>query len=122
MTAGSTTEPGRGAAIPSGMAALVARSWPDAVAGAPAAEAYDRALSGLDPAVVAEVAASLAAKGRAAPPPDILRTVVASRQEISATVAHAAAPPAVTASRARPVAAALIAGGCLGLASLATRA
>lgn len=122
MTARSTTEAGRGASTPSGMAGLVGRSWPDAVAAAPAAEAYDRALSGLDPAVVAEVAASLAAKGRAAPPPGILRTVVASRQESSATVAPAAVPPPVATSRARPVASALLAGGCLGLASLATRA
>jgi hypothetical protein len=122
MTARSTTEPGRGASTPSGMAGLVGRSWPDAVAGAQASEAYDRALSGLDPAVVAEVAASLAAKGRAAPPPDILRTVVASRQEVSATLAAPSAPPSAATSRARPLAAALVAGACLGLASLATRA
>ena len=106
----------------SGMARLVGRTWPEAVATDSAAVAYDRALAGLDPGVVAEVVASLAAKGRTAPPPDILRTVVASRHQAAATLAPAVAPPAPSGSRARPLAAALAAGACLGLASLATRA
>ena len=121
MIAGSTTDPGCTPA-PAGMAGLVGRTWPEAVAAAPAAAAYDRALSGLEPGVVAEVIASLAAKGRKAPPPDILRTVVASHQETSATRAPAAAPPVRAGTRARPLAAVLAAGACLGLASLATRA
>ena len=104
------------------MAALVGRTWPEAVATAHAAAAYDRALSGLDPGVVAEVITSLAAKGRTAPPPGILRTVVSSRQETSATRPSAVAAPAPAGTRARPLAAALFAGACLGLASLATRA
>lgn len=105
-----------------GPAELVGRTWPEAVATDATAAAYAQALSGLDPGVVAEVIASLGAKGRSAPPPDILATVVASRQEISATLAPAAVSAASGGTRARPLAAALVAGGCLGLAALATRA
>jgi hypothetical protein len=104
------------------MAELVGRTWPDAVATDATAAAYEQALSGRDPGVVAEVIASLAAKGRPAPPPGILGTVVASREEASATLAPPAAPPSPAAPRARPLAAALLAGACVGLASLATRA
>ena len=110
------------ASASAGAAELVGRTWPDAVATDATAAAYAQALSGLDPAVVAEVIASLGAKGRRAPPPGILRTVVASRQETSATPAPAAVPAASGATRARPLAAALVAAGCLGIASLATRA
>lgn len=69
---------------PDALAAL-ARAWPDAVAGPDAAGAYADALEGLDPAVIGEVVDSLSGKGRAAPAPAILRTVVLSRQQTAAT-------------------------------------
>ncbi len=65
--------------------APLARIWPAALAEPGAAEAYAGALSDLDPAAVDRAVAALGARGRAAPPPAILRTVVLSWQQAAAT-------------------------------------
>lgn len=121
MNATSTTQ------LPRDGGALVGRRWPAAVATPAMAAAYDGALEGLDPRIVAEVVASLSSKGRAAPPPGILRAVVLSHQESAATtitVLADALPDPVGAddSRAGSFAALLIAGLGLALAAALTGA
>lgn len=72
--------------------APLAAIWPETFADPAVVQRYGAVLAGLDPAAIATAASALGAKGRPAPPPDILRTVVLSWQQAAATTLTAAEP------------------------------
>lgn len=95
---------GAGVTIPptsSGVIDALRRAWPDTMTDPVAAAAYAAALDGVDPAAVETAVATLGARGRQAPPPGILRSVVISWQQAAATTTTAPVLPAVPSTGAR---------------------
>lgn len=68
------------------MIAALQGAWPETLADPAAAAAYAASLDGIDAAAVEKAVATLGAKGRSAPPPAILRSVVISWQQAAATM------------------------------------
>lgn len=77
---------------PHDLVAPLAAIWPETFADPAVVQRYGNVLAGLDPAAIATAVSALGAKGRPAPPPDILRTVVLSWQQAAATTAVAPEP------------------------------
>lgn len=103
--------------------AALQRAWPETLSDPVNAAAYAAALEGIDRAAVETAVATLGAKGRPAPPPSILRSVVLSWQQAAATtVAAGAVPAAAAAPRARPRASTLIPMAAVGALLLAASA
>lgn len=82
---------------PHDLIAPLAAIWPETFADPAVVQRYGTVLAGLDPAALATAASALGAKGRPAPPPDILRTVVLSWQQAAATTAVAQEPASLAA-------------------------